>query len=92
MTFQIDCPNCGLRPVGEFRFGGPVQQRPKPDADALAWSAYLYNRPNRRGLEQEWWYHRAACKCWFLVERDTRCNHVVATRRHVAQEQADAGA
>ena len=84
MPFQIDCPNCRTRPVWEFHYGGPVQARPAPDASDEDWTAYLYNRPNIRGVQVEWWYHRSACKMWFVVERDTRTNQVLCTRSHVS--------
>ncbi len=86
MSFQIDCPNCGRRPVWEFHYAGPVQTRPDPSADDETWTAYLYNKPNVRGVQTEWWYHRSACKAWFIVDRDTRMNKVLSTRQHQPQE------
>lgn len=88
MSFQIDCPQCGRRPVGEFHFGGPVRPRPDPAADDRTWTGYLYNRPNLAGDQNEWWYHRAACKLWFVARRDTRTNHVQGARRFEPQEGA----
>ena len=82
MSFQMDCPNCGRRAVWEFHYGGPSKTRPAPDADARTWSAYLYDKPNIAGEQTEWWYHRSACKLWFIVHRDTRTNQVIATRRY----------
>lgn len=82
MSFQLECPNCGRRPVWEFRYGGPVQARPGPSADAETWTDYLYNKPNTRGVQIEWWYHRSACKGWFIAERDTRWNEVLMTKSY----------
>ena len=31
------------------------------------------------GVEVEWYYHRAGCGTWFLVERDRRTNTVIRT-------------
>ena len=47
--------------------------------DALTdeWIAYTYDQPNRRAVQWEWWFHRAACRQWFLVRRDTRTNQVL---------------
>ena len=88
MSFQIDCPNCGLRPVDEFRYGGPVQSRPDPSADDAVWTAYLYNKPNIRGLQTEWWYHRAACQSWFVAQRNTQTNSVTRTEYFAPEEDS----
>ncbi len=87
MSFQIECPNCSVRPVWEFHYGGPVKSRPQPDDESDKWSAYIYNKPNTRGVQTEWWYHRSACKLWFVAERDTQSNQIVSTRRY-AQESS----
>ena len=95
MSFEIICPNCGLRPAWEFHYGGPSKTRPAPDADARTWSAYLYDKPNIAGEQTEWWYHRSACKLWFIVRRDTRTNQIFETRRFSAPanpEPAEASA
>jgi sarcosine oxidase subunit delta len=72
------CPNCGLRNVAEFRYGGEVNVRPKlplgtADTD---WQEYIYMRRNVAGVQKEWWYHRAGCGSWFLAERHTKTNVV----------------
>ncbi|HVL53686.1 MAG TPA: sarcosine oxidase subunit delta [Vitreimonas sp.] len=76
MSFLIACPLCGPREVGEFRYGGEVSTRPAPSSNAVAWSDYLYARTNAAGPERAWWLHRAGCRRWFQVERDTRTNVV----------------
>ena len=91
MSFQIKCPNCGQRPVWEFHYGGPVQARPATSADQRAWTAYIYDKPNIRGVQIEWWHHRSACKQWFMAERDTRSNQVVTTRPFEPQPQEKSG-
>src|SRR5690349_17705917 len=65
MSFQIDCPNCGCRPVWEYHYGGTPRKRPDGSATERQWAEYLYNRPNISGEQTEWWYHRSACKLWF---------------------------
>jgi sarcosine oxidase subunit delta len=83
MSFQITCPNCGPRGVWEFHFSGPVGgERPPQDADANVWTDFIYNKSNVRGVQTEWWYHRSACKLWFLVERNTATNEVLGSRRY----------
>ena len=81
MSFLLPCPNCGLRDVYEFRFGGEYQKRPQPDDSEQLWAAYLYFRENNAGLQKEWWYHRSGCRAWFLAVRDTRNNTVVEVIR-----------
>jgi len=88
MSFQIECPNCGLRPVWEFSYGGASRKRPEGDITERQWAEYLYNRANICGEQVESWYHRSACKTWFLAHRDTRTNQVFETRPIVPQEAA----
>ena len=79
----LSCPNCGPRNVSEFGFGGETTARPRPDQPLsnAEWSDYLYTRHNRLGIQPEWWYHRAGCRLWFLAERHTQTNEVLATYR-----------
>ena len=86
MSFQIECPNCGVRPVWEFHYGGPPRERPGAAATDREWAEYLYNRPNLRGEQTEWWSHRSACKLWFIVRRNTATNQVLETRRYEPEE------
>lgn len=86
MSFQIECPNCGKRPVWEFHYGGPARKRPGDTATERQWAEYLYNRPNTCGEQTEWWIHRSACKLWFIVRRNTLTNQVLETQRFAPQE------
>src|SRR6188508_1655308 len=83
MSFQLECPNCGCRPVWEFHYGGPTRSRPAADAQLTdrQWAEYLYSRENVAGEQTEWWYHRSACKLWFQAKRSTVTNVVVETKR-----------
>ena len=63
----------------EFRWGGERSWRPAPGSDDAMWAQYLYLRRNVAGTQQEWWYHRAGCRRWFLGVRDTRSNEVTET-------------
>ncbi|OGP56843.1 MAG: hypothetical protein A2V65_02645 [Deltaproteobacteria bacterium RBG_13_49_15] len=76
MGFQINCPNCGLRDVYEFKFGGEAKERPGPDADIRRWRHYIYFNKNANGLHEEWWYHTAGCQSWIKITRDTATNRV----------------
>ena len=79
MTFLLDCPNCGLRDVYEFRYQGEVTRRPAGRPTQRELSDYVYFRDNVAGVQREWWYHRTGCGEWFLAERDTRTNEVLKT-------------
>ena len=50
MSFQIECPNCGCRPVWEYHYGGPSSIRPEGAVTERQWAEYLYNRPNIAGV------------------------------------------
>ena len=79
----IECPNCGERNSGEFRFGGEYNPRPA-ESDKISaeeWTEYLYMRDNLSGEQLEWWFHRAGCDLWFLARRDTYTNQVLETLR-----------
>ena len=79
MSFLITCPNCGLRSVTDFRFGGEVLQRPQQDAPGQEWNEYYYFRKNTSGTHEEWWYHKFGCRKWLMAVRDTRTNQVQST-------------
>jgi heterotetrameric sarcosine oxidase delta subunit len=76
---RIKCPYCGERDAEEFGYLGAASlKRPDPGAaDAgQAFCEYVYVRDNPAGLNAELWYHRAGCRSWLIVERDTR-NHEI---------------
>ncbi|HVF11035.1 MAG TPA: sarcosine oxidase subunit delta [Abditibacteriaceae bacterium] len=79
MSFALECPNCGKRPVSEFRFGGEHQETPTGDISPEQWAAHLYLRRNADGPHIEWWFHRFGCRSWFMAQRDTHDNRVLAT-------------
>lgn len=79
MSFVLICPCCGPREVTDFRYGGEVVARPAARPSRRELNAYNYFRRNVAGVQREWWYHRSGCRSWFLAERDTRTNRVLAT-------------
>lgn len=79
MSFLLRCPNCGVREVSDFGFGGEVSRRPSGAVTARELNAYNYFRRNVAGVQREWWVHRSGCRAWFLAERDTRTNDVLWT-------------
>jgi heterotetrameric sarcosine oxidase delta subunit len=79
MSLLVPCPSCGQRDFTEFAFGGETKARPRPDAPAEALARYLFLRRNAKGPQQEWWYHRAGCRSWFLARRETSTNRFLET-------------
>jgi heterotetrameric sarcosine oxidase delta subunit len=78
MSFILPCPFCGPRPVDEYAYFGEVTRRPGPFPTLRELTEYVYFRDNVAGVQREWWQHRLGCGEWFLAERDTRANEVVA--------------
>jgi len=74
----MNCPLNGPRNVSEFAYGGEVQEMPAPDADVRDWADYVFIENNRSGRVREWWIHLPT-SYWFIAERDTETNEVVAT-------------
>ena len=79
MSFLLGCPNCGVREVSDFGYGGEVSSRPDGAVTPRELNAYNYFRRNVAGVQREWWVHRSGCRAWFLAERDTRTNEVLWT-------------
>ena len=79
---HLKCPNCGLRNVSEFRYGGEYNPRPQEPMSVPEdeWTDFVYMRDNKVGVQKEWWYHRAGCGIWFVAERHTKTNEVIETR------------
>lgn len=69
----VTCPNCGPRPVEEFRFGGEDPEPPAwiddPDERDVQ-RGWFFTNP--AGVETERWFHIAGCHRWLTIERDTR--------------------
>lgn len=72
------CPGCGRRPVEEFSFGGEPRGVPDritdPDERDVD-SAWMYD--NLAGVTTERWFHRAGCRRWLTLRRDTTTDTVV---------------
>jgi sarcosine oxidase, subunit delta len=76
---QLLCPLNGLRPVSEFAYGGEVRVMPDPDkCTDEQWTDYVFNRNGIPGVKREWWCHIAS-GFWFIAERDTADDNVIAT-------------
>jgi heterotetrameric sarcosine oxidase delta subunit len=88
LSFVLECPHCGPREVTDFAFGGEVTPRPTERPSRRELNRYLYFRRNVAGAQLEWWYHRAGCRSWFTVERDTRTCEVLAVHASARAEEA----
>ena len=78
MSYVLRCPNCGVREVTDFGFGGEVSTRPAGTPTQRELNEYVYFRANVAGVQREWWHHRSGCRAWFIAERDTRTNEVLS--------------
>ncbi len=81
MSFLLECPNCGVREVTDFGFGGETSPRPRSRPTFRELNAYNYFRRNVAGVQREWWFHRSGCRSWFIAERNTVTNAVLFTAR-----------
>jgi sarcosine oxidase, subunit delta len=74
----VTCPNCGDRPVEEYRFGGELPTVPDhvtdPDERDLD---YVWFFDNVKGPSTERWFHHAGCRRWLTLHRDTTNDHVL---------------
>jgi heterotetrameric sarcosine oxidase delta subunit len=78
VSYVLRCPNCGVREVTDFGFGGEVSTRPAGTPTQRELNEYVYFRTNVAGVQREWWHHRSGCRAWFIAERDTRTNEVLS--------------
>lgn len=75
----MNCPLNGPRPVLEFTCGGELRAMPDPDrASDVEWADYVWNRNGAPGVKREWWCH-VPSGYWFIAERDTLRDLVIAT-------------
>lgn len=76
----IHCPLNGPRNAAEFACAGPVRPPPDsvPESDDRLWGEYLFFEDNQAGIVREWWRH-VPSSYWFVVDRDTRTDEIIAT-------------
>jgi sarcosine oxidase subunit delta len=75
----IHCPYCGPRPELEFAYGGEAHVTRDPSVSDAAWTAFLYQRSNKRGLHAERWRHLRGCGRFFNAVRDTTTDNFAST-------------
>ena len=75
----MPCPLNGPRNIQEFVCGGPVEPHPDPNrCTDDEWSEFVWLEENRAGVVREWWCH-AATSYWFIAERNTVSDEILAT-------------
>ncbi len=73
----ITCIHCGTRNASEFRYLGEAGQRPDPNTTSPEeWRDYLYFHRNPSGWTTERWLHRAGCRRFLVIERNTATNEI----------------
>ena len=74
----VTCPNCGPRPVEEFRFGGEIPQPPDSIVDSEARDFdQVWMFTNVEGVQVERWFHDGGCHRWLTARRDTSVDRFV---------------
>ena len=91
MSYLLTCPNCGIREVTDFAFGGEVSKRPSERPSFRELNTYTYIKRNVAGVQREWWNHRSGCRAWFLAERNTVTNEVLFTALPAELRAREAG-
>jgi len=78
---MLTCPNCGVTAEEtEFAAGGEAHlKRFGPGSDDDAFTAYLFQRKNPRGVHFERWRHAYGCGKWFHAARCTATLEVFGT-------------
>ena len=61
MSFVLECPNCGVREVTDFGFGGEVSKRPEARPSFRELNTYNYFRANVAGVQREWVNQQVRC-------------------------------
>ena len=78
MSLQLNCPNCGRRPLEEF-LHGEIPRVPEEVQDANARDLdRAFMADNTEGWVTERWFHALGCRRWMTVRRDTRTDQVAA--------------
>jgi heterotetrameric sarcosine oxidase delta subunit len=77
MSLHLPCPNCGERPLDEFRYR-EISTVPEtitdPDARDLD-NAFMSTNPE--GPTAERWFHEYGCRRWFTIRRDTSTDQLL---------------
>lgn len=86
----ISCPYCGPRDVAEFTYQGDGNRtRPDPaSTDLNAWNAYVYDRVNIAGDQNEIWQHSGGCRTHLAVTRNTLTHKISSVRSARAEPSA----
>jgi sarcosine oxidase, subunit delta len=72
----LDLPILGRRPSSEFIVAGPLDPEPA-ELDGVTPGDWIFTRNSVPMQRCEWWYHTPT-QLWFVVERDTGSDVVLA--------------
>ena len=78
MSFFLQCPHCGSRDVGEFRYGGQILSAPTGTPE--------FPGNNLPGPQWERWFHWLGCQRWFAAQRNVQTNEVLQTKEEIGNE------
>jgi heterotetrameric sarcosine oxidase delta subunit len=79
MSFILNCPHCGPRDVGEFRYGGEILSAPADAPESPS--------SNLPGPQWERWFHRLGCQRWLTAQRNVQTNEVLQTKEEIRNEE-----
>lgn len=75
----MNCPLNGPRNIAEFQCHGEVKSHSRPQhANDDEWTEHLWMSGNEAGVVREWWCH-IPTNFWFLAERNTTTDRILAT-------------
>lgn len=75
----MPCPLNGPRNITEFQCYGEVHPQPDPAAAGdKEWADHIWRSNNTAGVVREWWCHTPT-NFWFLAERNTVTDEILAT-------------
>ncbi len=75
----MTCPLNGPRNITEYQCHGEVHRSPDPaQSSDREWTDHIWLANNTTGVVREWWCHTPT-NFWFLAERDTVTDRIIAT-------------
>lgn len=77
----MHCPMNGPRNISEFTCFGPINtNKHHHNMSDEEWCQYLFYQENKAGVIREWWRHTPS-NYFFIAERHTITDEIVATYR-----------
>jgi sarcosine oxidase subunit delta len=92
---RINCPFCGERDLQEFVYHGDAgARRPavaaaaSPEDERRKYVETIHFLDNPAGAHKGFWHHRAGCRRWLTIVRDTR-SHAILSVALTAQDATE---